>query len=141
MAKPVILRRVRCYHCGATLEVGSRAITVSCPACYQRVAVEDVRFKGMQFGGDVRTCGAVSVVNKSQVQAKMIQASQGVDIQGRVDARLVAGDTVNLAAGSRLRGDCNARTLRVEHGAQIDGGFFRIGPDPSGDGSAPKRTG
>ena len=137
MAKPVILRRVRCYHCGAFLEIGSRAITVSCPKCYQRVAVENVRFKGMQFGGDVRTCGEVSVNNKSQVQAKMIQASEGVDIQGAVDARLVTGETVKIASGARMKGDCNARTLRVERGAQIEGGYFRIGPDPSG----PKRVG
>ena len=135
MPKPVTLRRVKCYHCGATLEVGSRAITVSCPACYQRVAVEDVRFKGMQFGGDVRTCGEISIVNKSQVQAKVLQASQGVDIQGQVDARLVAGENISLSAGSRLRGDCNARTIRIEPGARIEGGYFRVGCDPSGDGS------
>ncbi|GAB4554728.1 MAG: hypothetical protein Tsb0013_17410 [Phycisphaerales bacterium] len=135
-----MLRRVTCYHCGATLEVGSRAITVSCPACYQRVAVEDVRFRGMQFGGDVRTCGEISIVNRSQVQAKILQASRGVDIRGQVDAGLVAGETVTLGTGSRLRGDCNARTIRIEPGARIEGGYFRIGPDPSGDGRSPRRA-
>lgn len=127
MPKPVILRRVRCYHCGALFEVGSRAITVSCPACYQRVAVEDVRFKGMQFSGDVRTCGNISVALKSQVAAKVLQGSEQVDIDGAVEARLVAGDAVRLSGNARLRGDCSARTLRVEHGARIEGGFFRIG--------------
>ncbi|MEM1424599.1 MAG: polymer-forming cytoskeletal protein, partial [Planctomycetota bacterium] len=111
------------------------AITVSCPSGYPRVAVEDVRFKGTQFGGDVRTCGEISIVNKSRVQAKVLQASRGVDIQGRVDARLVAGESISLSAGAQLRGDCNARTIRIEPGARIDGGYFRVGGDPSGDGS------
>lgn len=136
MPKPASLRSVRCYHCGASFDVGSRAITVSCPKCFQRVAVEDVHFKASQFGGDIRTCGVITVTNKSLVQAKTLQASEGVEIDGTVEARLVAGDSVHVTAGSRLRGDCNARTIRIERGATIEGGYFRIGQDPSTRGSA-----
>ncbi len=136
MAKPIHLRRVRCYHCGSVFEVGSKAMTVSCPACYQRVAVEEVRFKGTQYGGDVRTCGAISVPNRAHVSAKTLQSSQGVDIEGVVNARHVAGTSVRLSSNASLRGDCSAQTLRVEPGARIEGGFFRIGPDPNAQHSS-----
>ena len=127
MPKTLQLRRVTCYHCSAAFEVGSKAITVSCPACYQRVAVEDVRFKGAQFGGDVRTCGAIDVAAKSHVSAKVLQSSGLVEIKGAVEARLVAGARVTIATGARVRGDLSARTLRVDPGARIEGGFFRVG--------------
>lgn len=139
MPRPIILRSVRCYHCGRSFEVGAKAITVSCPRCFQRVAVGDVEIRRSQFGGDVETCGRISVHPRGWFSAKSLRASNGVEIEGVVEVRRVEGENVRIFSGAKLRGDLTARRLVVEAGATIEGGFFRVGLDaePGADAVVP----
>jgi cytoskeletal protein CcmA (bactofilin family) len=138
MTRAITLRRVRCYHCRADFDVGSRAMTVSCPSCYRRVEVTDVDVRGMRFGGAVETCGRIAVAGRSRLSAKSLRSSLSVEIEGDVDTRLVAGPAVRLGAQASLKGDCEAEVLRVDEGARIAGGFFRVGrPERPGPGESP----
>jgi len=138
MAKKARARDVRCYHCGKAFEISARAMTVSCPGCYRPVLVEDIVVRNAQGNTTLQTCGKLVVQRKGRVTAKRIQAIEGVDIQGTVEANVESEGEVRLGATAKWKGDCRASTLKIETGATIYGGFFAIGPGATAlNGSPP----
>jgi hypothetical protein len=61
-------------------------------------------------------------------------AGTGVDIAGVLSAKVSTFGCIKLAPSARVRGDCEARSLVVEEGAVIEGGFYRIGIKAPGAG-------
>lgn len=133
MARQTALRMVRCYHCAKEFEVGAKALTVSCPHCYQRVVIEDMMVRSSHSGGRVQTCGRIVIGERARFTAMSVEATGGLEIEGVLNAQRIVGDSVRLGAGARLRGDCRARRMTIVPGAQIEGGYFEIG---AGDESA-----
>lgn len=127
MARQAVLRTIRCYHCASEFEVGAKALTVSCPCCYRRVVIEDMLVRHSHSGGRVQTCGRIVVAERGRFTAMTVEASGGLEIDGVFNAQRVTSDSVRLGSASRFRGDCSARSIRIEPGARIDGGYFRVG--------------
>ena len=128
MAKCPRARDIRCYHCGRAFEIGARAMTVSCPACFRPVLVEDIVVKNAQGNTTLQTCGKLVVQRKGRVTAKKIHAIEGVDMMGILDANVESEGEVRIGPTGKWKGDCHAPVLKVEVGAEIMGGFFAIGP-------------
>ncbi|TVQ76911.1 MAG: polymer-forming cytoskeletal protein [Phycisphaeraceae bacterium] len=131
MARQPALRTVRCYHCSKEFEVGAKAITVSCPHCYQRVAIEDMVVRSSHSGGKVQTCGKITIAERARFTAMSVQASGGLEINGVLNASQISTDRIHLGPGGRMRGDCRARTFTMDAGARIEGGYFEIGVQPT----------
>jgi hypothetical protein len=133
MAKKATAREVVCYHCNRAFEIGAKAMTVSCPGCFKPVLVEDIVVKNAQGNTTLQTCGRLVVQRRGRVVAKRIQASQGVEMLGTLEASVECEGKVRIGPAARWNGDCRAPALRVERGATILGGFFVIGTE-NGEG-------
>lgn len=130
MAASVPLRRVLCYHCGKVILVPTNARTASCSLCYKGVILDDLAVRETHsYVGKLVTCGKVTIGEKARTITKTVEAGHAVEIAGFLDAKVSCGGTVHIGPNARVKGDCEARTLVIEEGALIDGGFFRIGPD------------
>lgn len=122
-------RRVTCYHCRKPVTISAFAISATCPACYKGLVLDDLVVRDVHWAGKLRTCGKVLVERKGRVVGRLVQAAQGVEVQGIVEATVVSGGTVIIKTAARLSGDCRAPRLIIEPGATIAGGHFHIGPD------------
>jgi hypothetical protein len=119
-------RSVQCYHCGHRFEVGPRAMTISCPSCYKPLKVDDVVVKTMEAVRRIQTCGRVVVQKTGRVYAQLVEAQEGVEVQGVMEAKVVSGGPVLIGKKATWKGDCRAPTLAVELGGTIVSGFFEI---------------
>ena len=140
MARQPALRTVRCYHCSKEFEVGAKAITVSCPHCYQRVAIEDMVVRSSHSGGKVQTCGKITIAERARFTAMSVQASGGLEINGVLNASQISTDRIHLGPGGRIRGVCRARSLTMAQGAQIENSYFEIGADRPETATAKDQT-
>lgn len=124
-------RPVRCYHCHHDFSISIHARSAACPSCYRGLCLDDLIVKTAvpQVGtpGKLQTCGQIVVEKKAKYVGKAVQAVEGIEIQGQVEAEVVSGGSVLIGAGATHKGDLTAATLIVEPGAVIKGGFFRIG--------------
>lgn len=125
-------RTVRCYHCKAEIAVPARARTASCPICYKGIVLDDLTVRDAGWNGKLSTCGRVLVQRKGRAIARSVEAGDGVDVEGTLEAKIASQGTVRIGKTGRLKGDCVAQSLVVEAGAVIEGGFFRIGPKAGG---------
>ncbi len=122
------VRTIACYHCGHAFEIPARALSTSCPKCSKPLAVEDVVVKSVHFVRKVQTCGKIVVEAKGNLNAALIVAQLGVEVQGILEGNVTSAGPVHLGPKAKWKGDCKAPTLRVELGAQIAKGFFEIRP-------------
>lgn len=125
-------RPVRCYHCQHDFSISAHARSAACPKCYRGLCLDDliVKTSAPQVGtpGKLQTCGQIVVEKKARYVGKAVQAVEGVEIQGQLEAEVVSQGPVVIGAGATHKGDLTAATLVVEPGAVIKGGFFRVGP-------------
>ena len=126
MATRGALIGVRCYHCHHLFEVGSKASSTACPACSQRLVVEDVVISRLTPVQRVQTCGRVVVRRKGSVIADLVQAQGGLEVLGSLDARVESEGPVIIGPAARWKGDCRAPSLTVEDGARIESGSFAV---------------
>ncbi len=127
---PVKERMVRCYHCRKEIFVSLAARSASCPLCHRGLILDDLLVRDNGFAGKLTTCGKVLVEKKGRAVTKQIEACEGVDILGAVEARVVSLGPLYLGRSARVKGDCQAPTIVVERGAVIEG-MLRIGvPQP-----------
>lgn len=129
-------RKVQCYHCRETFAVGARAMTMTCPKCFKRVQIQDVVIKNAHGVKKLQTCGKVVVEKKGRVIADLVEAHEGIEVRGILQAAVLSGGAVVLRAKAEWKGDCRAPSMLIEPGASIRGGFFQIA-----DRSATKRLG
>jgi phage FluMu protein Com len=126
MARPAAPRTVRCYHCGHALEVGARAMTSSCPACSKALRVDDVVVKTMEAVRKIQTCGKVIVHKSGRVFAQSVEAQEGVQCDGVMEANVLSRGPVRIGPKATWKGDCRAASLHIELGAAIVSGYFVV---------------
>ncbi len=134
MAKTSAPRTVQCYHCRRRFEIGARAMILPCPGCHRNVNLEDVVVKSLRSVITLQTCGRVKVERLGRIQAELIEAHQGVEVLGALEANVLSGGPVRIGPKARWKGDCRAPSLEVELGGTISGGFFVIPDDSLGVG-------
>ncbi len=128
MARSSNERTVTCYQCGREIIVPAAARTASCPLCYKGIVLDDLAVKDAgSYTGRLVTCGTVTIHSRARTVTRSVEAGKGVHIEGVLEAKVCSGGTVTISPGARVKGDCEARSLVVEAGAIIEGGFFRIG--------------
>lgn len=129
-APTIPTRPVQCYHCRHRFEVAAQARTASCPKCSKGLQLDDVIISDYHAVRKIQTCGRVVVNKKGRIVAQLVEASEGVEIQGAIEAKVITSGSVFVGPKGQLKGDCAAKSLAVELGALIGPGMFRI-PDPS----------
>jgi hypothetical protein len=129
MAKTFAPRTVQCYHCRRRFEAGS-AMILPCPGCHKNVNLEDVVVKTLKSVVTLQTCGRVKVEPKGRIKADLVEAHQGVEVLGSLEANVVSGGPVRIGPKALWKGDCRAPSLKLELGATVRGGYFVI-PDHS----------
>lgn len=122
-------RIVRCYHCRREIIVPGAARTASCPVCFKGLVLDDLRVREGHASGRLSTCGKVVVERKGRAVTRAVEAAQGIEVHGTLEARVVSGGPVQVNSGGQLKGECHATSLVVEPGAVMDRVFVRIGPD------------
>lgn len=130
MAKASGPRTVQCYYCATRFEVGAAAMSVSCPGCYKPVHVSDVIVDKLRAVTELRTCGRIVVKRTGRVIARHVEAHEGVEVQGVMDANVVSGGEVRIGPKGQWKGDCRCPALIIESGARIFGGYFHFPTDP-----------
>ncbi len=130
MAKPITPRTIRCYHCRHGFEVSPQTMTTVCPKCSKPLTVEDVVIKTAHAVRKIQTCGRLIVQKKGRVIAQTVEALEGVEVEGILEAKVTSGGKVWIGAKGQWRGDCAAPALEVEAGGRIEGGFFEIAARP-----------
>ena len=123
-------RTVQCYHCRHRFGVGSKTMTTSCPSCSKPILVEDVIVKSVQSVRKIQTCGRLVVHKKGRVIAQFVEAHQGVEVEGIMEANVLSGGPVRIRPTAQWKGDCHAPSVAIEDGCRISGGHFLV-PDDS----------
>ncbi len=126
MARPTATKTVQCYHCGHRFDVSGRAMSTSCPGCYKPVVVQDVVVKGFQTIQKLQTCGRVLIKRRGRVVAGLIEAQEGIEVQGILNGNAISAGPVVIGSKAQWKGDCRAPSLEVKLGARIESGFFEI---------------
>lgn len=119
-------RTVQCYHCRKAFDVPARAMSISCPWCYQRVTLDDMVIKDTCWTSKVQTCGRVHVKKKGVLVASLVEACEGIYVEGVVDGNIVCHGPVHVGPKARIKGTLKAPSIQVEPGGEIDGGFLQI---------------
>jgi len=137
MAKPQTPRPVQCYHCRHRFEVGAMTQSTVCPSCHKSLVVEDVVVSTLKAVRKIQTCGRLIVQKKGHVIATLVEALGGVEVDGVLDAAVVAEGPVHLGKSARWKGDCRAPRLSAEAGCVITRSRFEIGADTGSRGPPP----
>jgi len=140
MAKAAAQRVVQCYHCRKRFDVSSKAESVNCPGCNQRVIVGDVIVKELRPVQRVQTCGRIVVHEKARVNAELVEAHEGIEMLGGLSARVISGGPVIIGPHARWQGDLHAPSVKIQLGARIEGGTFRVPDDTLGLADLPGRV-
>jgi len=61
------------------------------------------------------------------VIAQLVEAHEGIEVQGVMDSKVVCRGPVLIGAKAQWKGDLAAPTLEVKLGAKIEKGYFEIG--------------
>jgi len=101
-------------------------MSISCPWCSRRVTLDDLFVRDRCWTSRLQTCGRIVVHRRGLVNARVIEAMEGIEIQGSVEGSVVSGGPVVLGPGARLRGDLAAPSVSIASGAIIEGGLLRI---------------
>jgi|SRR5678815_402834 hypothetical protein len=141
MAKPSGTRTVQCYHCRHRFEVSRQTLTTVCPKCSKSLTVEDVVIKTAHGVRKIQTCGRLVVQKKGHVIAQLIEAHDGVEVEGILEGKVISGGPVRIGPKASWKGDCSAPTLEVELGGKIERGFFVIPDDSLGLADLPRNGG
>ena len=123
-------RIVQCYHCRHRFEVSRKTESTTCPGCNQRVIVGDVVVAELRPVRLVQTCGKIIIRKKARVNAELVEAHQGIELFGALQANVLSGGLVLIGAEARWNGDCRAPSVEIRPGARIEGGTFHV-PDDS----------
>lgn len=125
-------RTVRCYHCRKLFDVPSQAMSISCPWCSKRVALDDVIIKNTVWTGKVQTCGRVVVKKNAELVSPHVEASAGIEVHGRLEAGvggIHSRSLIWIGPGASVKGDMSAPSIHVEPGGTIEGGMVKIASD------------
>ncbi len=116
----------RCYRCGRDFDLPAKAQTASCPHCHKHLQVDDVVVRSLHWGGDLCSCGDITIAKKARAQCKQVLASGSVTVLGTLEATVKAGGPVRIGPGATFRGRIDAPGLHIDNGATLEGGPFRV---------------
>lgn len=123
----ILMKQVLCTHCNGAVEVASKALSVFCPHCRQRLILEDFRIKNYRAVRQFATCGDVVVEQHGAVAAHVLVGN--LLVKGRIQGNVEARGKVEVAKTGGIHGDIRAPRLVVHPGGTIEG-FCRIGVPP-----------
>lgn len=95
----------------------------------------DIRVAGV-VDGEANAKGKVIVSSSGEIKGNIKAAD--VDVAGKVDGEIKVTNKLILRESALVEGDIYTKTLLVEEGAQINGGF-NMTEDKSGSGSSKKK--
>ncbi len=84
-------RQVKCYHCRKDVVVPRTARTASCPVCYRGIVLDDLCVKDAGTVSKLATCGRVIVEKKGRAVTKRVEAAEGVEVLGQLEATISSG--------------------------------------------------
>lgn len=129
MSKSPTQRSIQCYHCRHRFDVGAMTQSTVCPACNKSLVVQDVVVSTLKAVRKIQTCGRVIVQRKGHVIATLVEANEGVEVEGVMDGAVVTQGAVRLGKASHWKGDCRAPSFSAELGCVVASGYFEIHPD------------
>lgn len=131
---------IHCCHCGGPVRVSIKAISVSCPHCHQRVALEDVVIRGAFTGRTLVTCGNVVIEAGGQIHTPI--RAENVLVRGVVRAAVVALQRLVVESSGRVYGDVQCARLEVADGGVVSGAcrLVRARATQGATGSQPQAT-
>ncbi|MCA9300149.1 MAG: polymer-forming cytoskeletal protein [Phycisphaerales bacterium] len=110
--------------------MSTKTMSTSCPKCAKALMVDDVIVKSAQGVRKIQTCGKIRVTRRGRVVAQLVEAHEGIECEGIMEANVVSGGHVTIGAKARWKGDCRAPSITIKPGANVEGGWFCI-PDCS----------
>lgn len=114
-----------CLYCGKNLEVGRKAMSVTCKYCHKPLKLEDIAIARYEARRSVDTCGVVTIEKKGHVVADRILCS-GAVVRGKVKGDITSRGPVLVGPEAEIKGDVTAPTLAVGGGAILEG-HYEIG--------------
>jgi hypothetical protein len=117
---------IHCLHCGKAIEIGKKALSVTCKFCHKPLKLEDVQFKTYEARRSIETCGIVTVEKKGNVVADRILCG-GAIVRGRIKGAILSRGPVLVGPEAEIVGNVTAPTLAVGAGAILEG-RYEIGP-------------
>ncbi|MEM1212549.1 MAG: polymer-forming cytoskeletal protein [Planctomycetota bacterium] len=131
MARPTGPRRVQCYHCGHRLEVSARAQSTSCPGCNKAIYVADLVLSKYDAVKSKQTCGKIIVKKKGRLIADLVEANEGIEVEGVLEAKqVISGQPVVIKKKAVFQGHLQAPSCIMEEGATIKPSLFDVPSDP-----------
>ena len=121
------LIRIVCLYCGKQLEVGRKAMSVTCKFCHKPLKIEDIPIRAYEARRNIDTCGIVTVEKKGNVVADRILCG-GAIVRGKVKANITSRGPVLVGPEAEIKGDVTAPTLAIGAGAILQG-KYEIGPE------------
>lgn len=120
-------RRITCYHCEHENLVPASAQSTACRSCGKHLNLNDVVVTAGGLGASLATCGRLIVDRKARLVTRAVTAGEALEVRGTLNAKVSCGGRLVLGNRASVKGDCKAKTLQVEPGAIIEGGYFEIG--------------
>jgi cytoskeletal protein CcmA (bactofilin family) len=93
--------------------------------------LDDLMVSASGWPGKLETCGQVRIDKRSRTVTRFVQAGDGVEVQGVLEARISTSGGVLVRRGGRVKGDIEATSITVEPGATLEGTSLCIRPLPS----------
>lgn len=141
MPLAVSTKQVRCHACGRVFAVASAARSCTCMHCYKSLVLDDLMVDNSRWVSALATCGRILISPRTRVVTRSITASQGIEVHGDVQSKMVSRGVVAFGEDAVFRGQCQAARLIVRPGAIFERAFFDIRPERGGDQSAPDDAG
>lgn len=122
LARP---RPVRCYHCDGQFTVSPHARNGPCPRCYKRLLLDDLvvqpTTRPLPDDTTLTTCGLLVVEAQAACALAQVNAMDGVDVSGKLDASVRAAGAITVDSRGSLKGQLDAPAIVVRPGGTLIG--------------------
>lgn len=119
---------ISCLYCGKTIEIGRKAMSITCKFCHKPLKLEDVQIKTYEARRNIDTCGVVTIEKKGNAVVDRILCG-GAIIRGKVKGDVTSRGPVLIGPEAEIKGDIIAPTLAVGAGAILEGKYAIGQPD------------
>ena len=118
--KKLAPKHVLCTECNTSLVVSPRAMSMTCPACFRRVILEDITVRSYLGALRVATAGTLHVLRTGTVIAGDVRAAD-LRVDGTVRGRVEVLGHAALGPHAVVQGRLQARSLHRDPGARVEG--------------------
>ena len=113
---------ITCLYCGKTIEIGRKAMSVTCKFCHKPLKLEDIQLKVYEARRAIETCGIVTIEKKANVIAERVLCG-GAIIRGKLKGHVTSRGPVLVGPEADIKGNVTAPTLAVGAGAILEGKY------------------